>query len=349
MACALNYVYVLLLTTLLPTMVVLANNNNFPMLSRKTLSVAGGGGVTGAAVASSALLRRSLSRQTSRNTRRSPYGFLVENAVSTLQAQSAQWSKKFLAKHEAEPHSAPYVVSIQLLTPDEGLVHYCAGTIINEHWILTAAHCLSNPQMVANSVVVAGCHDIHSRNESPHVQLRHIDYYVRHELYIGGANPYDIALIYTKEPLVFDKFVQPANLPEQDIEPEGYGTLYGWGNVSMTIVPKFPHKLQKANMPILDLELCEQVLASSGMQLHDTNLCTGPLTGGVSICTADSGGPLMQDEVIDVLGNTRPTIIGIVSWGKMPCGQKNAPSVFVRVSAFTEWIEQIITTATQFE
>ena len=318
----------LVLTTLLPMVVLASNTNSLPL--RK-----GGGGGGGLRI------------QSLTSTTRLAYGFL-ENRIASLETEQTVWSRKFLAKREAEPHSAPYVVSIQLMTPDDGLVHYCAGTIINENWILTAAHCLTNPQMVANSVIVAGCHDIHSRSESHSVQLRHIDYYVRHELFLGGVNPYDIALIYTKEPLVFDKFVQPVNLPEQDAMPEGYGTLYGWGNVSMTIVPKFPHKLQQANMPILDMELCEQVLAASGMQLHDTNLCTGPLTGGVSICTADSGGPLIQTEY-DMYGNAIQTIIGIVSWGKMPCGQKNAPSVFVRVSAFTDWIQQIISTATHFE
>lgn len=334
MTTSFNYVYMLLITTLIP-MVVLANQNSQMLMARsKSVSIGGASCLT---------------RQTSRTSPRRLLSETLENRISTLEAQSSIWSKKFLAKREAKPHSAPYVVSIQLMTPEEGLVHYCAGTIINEHWILTAAHCLTNPQMVANSVIVAGCHDIHSRDESRNVQLRHIDYYVRHELYLGGANPYDIALIYTKDPLIFDKFVQPANLPEQDAMPEGHGTLYGWGNVSMTIVPKYPHKLQQANMPILDLELCEQVLASSGMQLHETNLCTGPLTGGVSICTADSGGPLMQEELPDVFGNAKHTVIGIVSWGKMPCGQKNAPSVFVRVSAFTNWIQQIITTITQFE
>ncbi|XP_030374882.1 lectizyme [Scaptodrosophila lebanonensis] len=275
------------------------------------------------------------------------FGFL-ENRISTLEApRQTHWSKKFLAKREATPHSAPYVVSIQMMTPDQGLVHYCAGTIINEHWILTAAHCLSSPQMVANSVIVAGSHDIHNhRGEAANIQLRRIDQYVNHELYLGGVNPYDIALIYTKKPLVFDKYVQPAVLPEQDAQPEGYGTLYGWGNVSMTAVPNFPHKLQEANMPILDMSLCEKILARSGLLLHETNLCTGPLTGGVSICTADSGGPLIQKCCEDFYEQSN-IIIGIVSWGKMPCGQKNAPSVFVRVSAFTDWINQVISTATQ--
>ncbi|XP_023295554.2 lectizyme [Lucilia cuprina] len=335
MTTCIQYIYVLLITTILPMVIVASNSQLLPL--RKGGGIVGreGGGlrIQGLAVIA--------------NQQRLAYGFL-ENRIASLETQQTLWSKKFLAKREAEPHSAPYVVSIQLMTPEEGLVHYCAGTVINEHWILTAAHCLTNPQMVANSVIVAGCHDIHSRSESHNVQLRHIDYYVRHELYLGGVNPYDIALIYTKEPLVFDQYVQPVNLPQPDVIPEGYGTLYGWGNVSMTIVPKFPHKLQQANMPILDLELCEEVLAASGMQLHETNLCTGPLTGGVSICTADSGGPLIQTQY-DIYGQEQQTIIGIVSWGKMPCGQKNAPSVFVRVSAFTQWIQQIINTATQFE
>ncbi|XP_068156592.1 anionic trypsin [Drosophila tropicalis] len=275
------------------------------------------------------------------------YG-LLENRISTLESpRQTHWSKKFLAKREATPHSAPYVVSIQQMTPDQGLVHYCAGTVINEHWILTAAHCLTSHQSVENSVIVAGSHDIHDhRGEAANIQLRRIDYYVRHELYLGGVNPYDIALIYTKTPLVFDEYVQPATLPEQDALPDGYGTLYGWGNVSMTAVPNYPHKLQEANMPILDMSLCEQILARSGLQLHETNLCTGPLTGGVSICTADSGGPLIQ-QCCEEQFEQANIVIGIVSWGKMPCGQKNAPSVFVRVSAFTDWINQVITSATQ--
>lgn len=269
------------------------------------------------------------------------HGF-IENRLE-IEAGQTHWSKEFLAKREAPPHSAPYTVSIQLMTPNDGLVHYCAGTIINENWILTAAHCLQSSQAVENSILVAGSHDIHSpdRLSSSTVQMRHIDYYVTHELFLGGVNPYDIALIYTKTPFKFTKFVQPAELPEQDELPTGYGTLYGWGNVSMTAVPNFPHKLQMANMPILDMELCEKILAASGLALHETNMCTGPLTGGVSICTADSGGPLIQQDGCKYFGKSY-TVIGIVSWGKMPCGQSNAPSVFVRVSAFTNWIHEVI-------
>lgn len=276
---------------------------------------------------------------------RAAWGFLENQRGKNEKSKAC--TPKLLAKREAVPHSAPYIVSIQRMTPDDGLVHYCAGTIIHENWILTAAHCLTSDETVENSIIVAGCHDLRGTEEGDCVQVRTIDHYVRHELYLGGINPYDIALIYTKRPLQFTEHVQPAQLPEQDVLPVGSGTFYGWGNISMTLVPNYPHRLQEADMPILDMEICERILAGSGLQLHETNLCTGPLNGGVSICTADSGGPLMQ-PCCDGFEEGY-TVIGIVSWGKMPCGQKNSPSVFVRVSAFTHWISDIITTVTQFE
>lgn len=51
----------------------------------------------------------------------------------------------------------------------------------------------------------------------------------------------------------------------------------------------------------------------------------------------DSGGPLVRLNSFD-----QSEIIGIVSWGLFPCGGRNAPSVYTRVSAFVPWIIKII-------
>ncbi|XP_055855206.1 lectizyme [Episyrphus balteatus] len=255
--------------------------------------------------------------------------------------QRHSWPLETLAKREARPHSAPYIVSIQMVTDEGESLHYCAGSIINENWILTAAHCLDSKEVVENSVLVAGCHDIHATKDEHNVQRRNIDLFIKHELFLGGVNPYDIALIYTKTPFEFTECVQPVELPQQDDLAHGAATLYGWGNISTTAVPLFPSELQATDMPILDMELCEGVLGEVGMCLHETNLCTGPLDGGNSICTADSGGPLVQRSVY--FGKSR--LVGIVSWGKMPCGQVNAPSVFVKVSSFIDWISNTIKNA----
>ena len=63
------------------------------------------------------------------------------------------------------------------------------------------------------------------------------------------------------------------------------------------------------------------------------NICTGPLTGGItggiSACTGDSGGPVAQNG----------QVIGIVSWVISPCGSVGAPSVHTKVSNYIDFID----------
>lgn len=55
------------------------------------------------------------------------------------------------------------------------------------------------------------------------------------------------------------------------------------------------------------------------------------------IFQGDSGGPLVTKN-----GFGEAEVVGIVSWGLFPCGRKNAPSVYTRVSAFITWIAIIM-------
>lgn len=55
------------------------------------------------------------------------------------------------------------------------------------------------------------------------------------------------------------------------------------------------------------------------------------------IFQGDSGGPLVTKNGFD-----EAEVVGIVSWGLFPCGRKNAPSVYTRVSAFITWIAIIM-------
>lgn len=56
-----------------------------------------------------------------------------------------------------------------------------------------------------------------------------------------------------------------------------------------------------------------------------------------SIFQGDSGGPLAQQSES---GDWE--LVGVVSWGIMPCGTIGAPSVFVRTSAYIDWINEQI-------
>lgn len=226
----------------------------------------------------------------------------------------------------AAAESAPYIVSFQ-----QSGVHYCAGSILNANWVLTAAHCLTSKSQVLSSKLIAGSNNVNGAAST--TQKRAISSYVIHDLYTGGIAPYDIGLVYTATAFQWTTAVKAINLPSAKVVPTGNADLYGWGSISTTSVPSYPSVLQVAkNIPIISESACVTALGSKGIDVHSTNICTGPLTGGIGICTSDSGGPLVQTQ------NGKTTLIGIVSWGKVPCGQPNSPSVYVQVSDFISWI-----------
>ncbi|XP_055855274.1 lectizyme-like [Episyrphus balteatus] len=249
--------------------------------------------------------------------------FLICYATSST---SVAGQSRIAGGKKAAANSAPFIVSLQKSEKGKN-IHYCGGTILNANWVVTAAHCLSSKTLAYSTVLVAG--SILVDGSTSTVQKRNIDYYVVHELFVGGIAPYDIGLVYTKLAFKWTSAVGPAVLPKADSTPSGTASLYGWGSTSTTAADKFPSSLQVvSSIPIITLSECENELGSHGSNLHDTNVCTGDSNSGISICKSDSGGPLIQGK----------TLVGIISWGKTPCGQKNSPSVYVRVSAFNSWI-----------
>ncbi|XP_036328749.1 trypsin beta-like [Rhagoletis pomonella] len=226
----------------------------------------------------------------------------------------------------ASTNAAPYIVSLQ-----QGGVHYCAGSILSANWVVTAAHCLASKSQVLSSTLIAGSNNVDGTAST--TQKRTIDWYVIHDLYTGGTAPYDIGLVYTETAFQWTTAVKAVTLPSSGVVPTGNANLYGWGSTSTTSVASYPAQLQVAkNLPIISESSCVDALGSKGVDVHSTNICTGPLSGGIGICTSDSGGPLVQE----INGNA--VLIGIVSWGKIPCGQANSPSVYVQVSDFISWI-----------
>ena len=161
-----------------------------------------------------------------------------------------------------------------------------------------------------------------------------VDRTVIHPLWIPGGEvgPHDIALLRTATAIAFSATIQPIRLPAADVIPTGSATVAGWGQTGGTIVAQMPDILQKTVLPLISMETCRAAAANAGITrdpLDDTNVCTGPLTGGTAVCSGDSGSPLIQGDVA----------IGLVSWGWSPCGSVGVPTgVFKRNSAYIDWI-----------
>ncbi|CAK9827359.1 unnamed protein product [Anthophora retusa] len=243
---------------------------------------------------------------------------------------------RIVGGNEAKPGQYPWQVSLQwgwLF----GYSHFCGGSIINSQWIVTAGHCVLAVPNYGDFIVKAGKHNLKVSEGTE--QVVKVEKSFVHEKYNGDVAPYDIALLKLAKPLTLGGNVQAINLPKALSEPSGTAVLTGWGSTSKTSSPVMPDKLQTAKLPIIDLTSCKNAIEklTGPSPLHSTNVCTGPLTGGYSACNGDSGGPLILQD-----GKKPAELIGIVSWGIVPCGTVGAPSVYTKTSSFIQWVENIM-------
>ncbi|XP_063695811.1 trypsin-like [Culicoides brevitarsis] len=246
---------------------------------------------------------------------------LVLSSPEPSELSHSYGQERIVGGVNAKPNEFPYQVSLQRNENS----HFCGGSILSELWVVTAAHCKLDEPME----VVAGEHDF--KEETGREQRRNVVEFITHENYGGSVGPDDIAVVRIDEPLKMNDYVQPINLPQPNTYPQGRAILSGWGSISR-IPGVYPNILQKANMPIHSQSTCKRLWTNS--PYADTNVCAGPLLGSSSSCSGDSGGPLAQKT------DNEFTLVGIVSWGQIPCGTPLKPGVFVEVSQYIDWISQ---------
>jgi len=198
----------------------------------------------------------------------------------------------------------------------------CDGTIINENWILTAAHCVSG-EPISGYKVTAGDHRKNSREGSEQT-VRVADIIV-HEDYRDVEQGNDIALIRLSTPLRLGQYVKPAVLADSSTQLESNLVVAGWGRTKEG--GSSSSTLLKVTIPLLDGSKCSKVYE----YYPEKQICAGEQ--GKDSCQGDSGGPLMN------LGDR--TVVGIVSWGA-GCGRKDYPGVYTAVGYFSSWIQDKI-------
>ncbi|XP_055548154.1 trypsin-1-like [Wyeomyia smithii] len=241
---------------------------------------------------------------------------------------------KIVGGEEAERHEFPYQISLQWNFNDstKAPMHFCGGSLLNENFVLTAAHCRTSYSDNGFIEVVAAEHDVSVAEGSE--QRRLVKLFTIHEQYGGGVGPNDIAVIRVDKPFELNDKVKTVQLPKQLEQFEGDVMLSGWGSMSTTPVPDYPDKLRKAVLPLVDYDTCRMHWEYDSA-LESSNVCAGPSDGSKSACSADSGGPLVKQ-----LGEHQVVQVGVVSWGAVPCGTPRKPTVFAGVSSYVDWINE---------
>ncbi|XP_027778209.2 serine protease 38 [Marmota flaviventris] len=230
---------------------------------------------------------------------------------------------KILGGVSAPPGKWPWQVSVQYAG-----FHVCGGSILNEYWVLSAAHCFGRDKSIQIFDMYVGIVNLLVANE--HTQWFEVNQVILHPNYerfhpVGG----DVALVQLKTPIVFSDAVLPVCLAPPDVNLTNLSCwATGWGVVTQQ--GHTTDELQEVQLPLVSKALCALLYRHSSYILPDM-LCAGDLFNVRTVCEGDSGGPLVCEF------NHTWLQIGIVSWGR-GCTQPLYPGVYARVSYFSNWI-----------
>ncbi|KAG5682207.1 hypothetical protein PVAND_011573 [Polypedilum vanderplanki] len=232
---------------------------------------------------------------------------------------------------ENAPIRYPYVVSLQMQSrgggpgffffqqPRSNYSHFCGGSIVNEDHIVTAAHCIQGFN-VSRLSVFAGVNDL---RDEEHGTRRFIDNCVINPDYVELNNS-DIAVCKLKTPLVFSENISAITLSSEYVGGGVNCTLVGWGYTSMIRGTPLPNNLQRAFLPTITNQECNE----RGQNVGPREICTMSRFG-VGACGGDSGGPLTCNDAL----------AGIVSYGSRICAM-GVPDVYTRASEYIDFIEE---------
>ena len=250
--------------------------------------------------------------------------------------------------------------------------HYCGGTLINDSWIVTAAHCMYPSEgsledhlkkvKEQHSVRIGAKKSFEPNETGDEYKIKDVIIYPD---YNNDTLENDIALIQLTQPVPAD-IAKPMKINSskvwQSLAPDAAATgiqqqkstiftnnnimqrnstviAAGWGKVSSYDKHAAP-LLKTANLSLVATDAGQCVPISSfgapgtrsGIHLTNQDICAGGGNSNRGICQGDSGGPLFVHD-----GDTN-VLIGVSSFVALPCGTPNTPDVFTRTDTFTDWV-----------
>ncbi|CAH0723565.1 unnamed protein product, partial [Brenthis ino] len=278
---------------------------------------------------------------TTTSTTSKPITNVPPEECPTCQCGIARTRRRIVGGYETKKLEIPWIVVLLY----NGRF-YCGGSVINDLYVLTAAHCTSGFRKEKMTVRFLE-HDRSTDNETKTID-RKVSSIIRHQRYNPGTYDNDIAILKLAERIDFstalkkrvrdyetenekDVGVRPVCLPTAGLSYNNHtAVVAGWGTTEEG--GSVSNVLREVSVPIISNAECRETAYKQ--RITENMLCAGENEGGHDACQGDSGGPL------NVL-NTKTEkyqLVGIVSWGE-GCARPDRPGVYARVNRYLTWIK----------
>ncbi|CAB9496991.1 Chymotrypsin-like elastase family member 2A [Seminavis robusta] len=226
---------------------------------------------------------------------------------------------------DADPEKYPFYVSLE-----QG----CAGALVAPDVVVSSSHCVADGHGINMNVTVKAY-------ESNFSETRSIVGLSRHPQYLENSLGYDVAI------LLLNDIVEGAVPVEINVNGSlpiagDNLTVIGFPSITITTIGADDNEtfvqeyevLQEGKLVAYADSACVDAYGDI-WQGNQTMLCAGNEEGGsVHNCADDRGGPLLDEDNM---------MVGIVSLGST-CGKKDSPGIYMRASAFSEWIDYQVCT-----
>ena len=262
---------------------------------------------------------------------------LLACAITALTCTSAWAGTPRIVGGDDVTTAPSWMGALQYRATNGSYSQFCGATLIDDEWVLTAAHCVEWVELDRMSLLL-GQANLSGSSEGikidqlilypgwlPNWELSSSDGSRAISQFAG-----DLALLHLKQPQSATPITlaTPSQLSSlgyyQDIRAIGWGATDRNGTL-------YPYQLQGINLPYLGKD------SSSGLANH---IFAGG-EDGENICFGDSGGPLYLSGTPDVQYGIDSFVTSFSS--TITCGNSGGVAGFTSVADYRDWIQQQLT------